>query len=42
MSRAFGDSTLKEHISSDPDVIVEMIEDEAEFIILAGDSLWKV
>jgi len=42
MSRAFGDNTLKEHISSDPDVIVEMMDSEAEFIILASDGLWKV
>ena len=32
----------KEHISSEPDVVVQMIKSEAEFIILAGDGLWKV
>ncbi|KAH7662086.1 Protein phosphatase 2C family protein [Dioscorea alata] len=33
MSRTFGDSTLKEHISSDPDVVIETIDDDAEMII---------
>ena len=42
MSWAFGDSTLKEHISSDPDVAAEIIDSEAEFIILGSDGLWKV
>ncbi|XVF86131.1 hypothetical protein PTKIN_Ptkin18bG0016100 [Pterospermum kingtungense] len=43
MTRAFGDGKLKEHISSEPDVMVEMIDpDTDQFIILASDSLWKV
>lgn len=42
MSRAFGDKSLKIHLSSEPHVIVEMIGDDAEFIILASDGLWKV
>ncbi|XP_038988067.1 probable protein phosphatase 2C 58, partial [Phoenix dactylifera] len=42
MSRSFGDRTLKEHISSDPDVVIEDIDEDAEFIILASDGLWKV
>ncbi|KAG1368310.1 putative protein phosphatase 2C 62 [Cocos nucifera] len=42
MSRSFGDGTLKEHISSDPDVVIEDIDEDAEFIILASDGLWKV
>lgn len=42
VARAFGDKSLKEHLSSEPDVTVEAIDDSAEFIILASDGLWKV
>ncbi|CAM0906052.1 unnamed protein product [Alopecurus aequalis] len=42
MSRAFGDRTLKEHISSDPDVAIEDVGDDTEFVVLASDGLWKV
>lgn len=42
VARAFGDKSLKEHLSSEPDVAVEMIDDDTEFIILASDGLWKV
>ncbi|XP_021287829.1 probable protein phosphatase 2C 39 [Herrania umbratica] len=42
VSRAFGDKSLKEHLSSEPDVTVEMIGDDTELIILASDGLWKV
>ncbi|KAK9265763.1 hypothetical protein L1049_000168 [Liquidambar formosana] len=42
VARAFGDKSLKEHLSSEPDVVVEMIDDKTEFIILASDGLWKV
>ncbi|EOY13070.1 Phosphatase 2C family protein [Theobroma cacao] len=42
VSRAFGDKSLKEHLSSEPDVTVEMIGDDMELIILASDGLWKV
>ena len=42
MARAFGDKSLKEHLSSEPDVTVEMIDDDTELIILASDGLWKV
>ena len=42
MARAFGDKSLKEHLSSEPDVMVEMIDDDTELIILASDGLWKV
>ncbi|MED6125439.1 hypothetical protein PIB30_068588 [Stylosanthes scabra] len=42
VSRAFGDKSLKKHLSSDPYVTVELIGDGAEFIILASDGLWKV
>ncbi|XP_027910446.1 probable protein phosphatase 2C 39 [Vigna unguiculata] len=42
VSRAFGDKSLKVHLSSEPHVMVEKIGDDAEFVILASDGLWKV
>ncbi|KAH8494343.1 hypothetical protein H0E87_020923 [Populus deltoides] len=42
VARAFGDKNLKEHLSSEPDVAMEMIDDDADCIILASDGLWKV
>ncbi|KAI9187302.1 hypothetical protein LWI28_026580 [Acer negundo] len=42
VARAFGDKSLKIHLSSEPHVEVEMIDDDTEFIILASDGLWKV
>ncbi|KAL4366511.1 hypothetical protein GQ457_05G024030 [Hibiscus cannabinus] len=43
MTRAFGDGRLKQHITSEPDVRMEMMDPNCdEFIILASDGLWKV
>ncbi|XP_011100357.1 probable protein phosphatase 2C 58 [Sesamum indicum] len=42
VARAFGDKSLKRHLSSEPDTAVEIIDDDVEFIILASDGLWKV
>lgn len=42
VARAFGDKSLKRHLSSEPDIIVEMIDVDTDFIILASDGLWKV
>ncbi|KAB2044017.1 hypothetical protein ERO13_D01G048400v2 [Gossypium hirsutum] len=42
VARAFGDKSLKEHLSSEPDVTVEIIDDDTELLILASDGLWKV
>lgn len=42
VARAFGDKSLKRHLSSEPDVSVEVIDDDAEFVILASDGIWKV
>ncbi|RDY05382.1 putative protein phosphatase 2C 39, partial [Mucuna pruriens] len=42
VSRAFGDKSLKKHLSSDPYVTLEVIDDDAELVILASDGLWKV
>ncbi|CAN1230913.1 Probable protein phosphatase 2C 58 [Linum perenne] len=41
-ARAFGDRSLKVHLSSEPDVSEESVDDEAEFLILASDGVWKV
>ncbi|MED6155302.1 hypothetical protein PIB30_003901 [Stylosanthes scabra] len=42
VSRAFGDKSLKKHLSSEPHVTVELVQDDVEFLILASDGLWKV
>ncbi|XP_042506096.1 probable protein phosphatase 2C 39 [Macadamia integrifolia] len=42
VARAFGDKSLKRHLSSEPHVTVEMIDDDTEFAIFASDGLWKV
>ncbi|KAL2331405.1 hypothetical protein Fmac_018986 [Flemingia macrophylla] len=42
VSRAFGDKSLKKHLSSEPFVTLEVIDDDAELVILASDGLWKV
>ncbi|KAK4758934.1 hypothetical protein SAY87_020235 [Trapa incisa] len=42
VARAFGDKSLKIHLSSEPDVTVEMIDNDVDFIILASDGIWKV
>ena len=42
VARAFGDKSLKDHLSSEPDVAMEMIDDDTDCIILASDGLWKV
>lgn len=42
VARAFGDKSLKEHLSSEPDLTVENIDDDTECIILASDGIWHV
>ncbi|GAA0187568.1 protein phosphatase [Lithospermum erythrorhizon] len=42
VARAFGDKSLKIHLSSEPDVAIEGIDDGIDLIILASDGLWKV
>ncbi|CAA0815989.1 Probable protein phosphatase 2C 39 [Striga hermonthica] len=42
VARAFGDKSLKEHLSSEPHVAVDVIDDDTEFMILASDGIWKV
>ncbi|KAI7746711.1 hypothetical protein M8C21_001502 [Ambrosia artemisiifolia] len=42
VARAFSDKRMKKHLSSEPDVSMEVIDDDSEFIILASDGIWKV
>ncbi|XP_062105964.1 probable protein phosphatase 2C 58 isoform X1 [Humulus lupulus] len=42
VARAFGDKSLKIHLSSEPDVSILPIEEDVEFLILASDGIWKV
>ncbi|XP_015577264.2 probable protein phosphatase 2C 28 isoform X2 [Ricinus communis] len=42
MTRAFGDGRLKDHITSEPNLIAKIIDKGVEFLILASDGLWKV
>lgn len=42
VARAFGDHSLKTHLSSEPDVRHVPINSNIEFVILASDGLWKV
>lgn len=42
VARAFGDRSLKKHLSSEPDVVEEPIDENTDFLILASDGLWKV
>jgi len=42
VARAFGDRSLKKHLSSEPYVIDETITENSDFLILASDGLWKV
>lgn len=42
VARAFGDRSLKKHLSSEPDITDEIIDETADCLILASDGLWKV
>lgn len=42
VARAFGDRSLKKHLSSEPHVDEEPIDENTDFLILASDGLWKV
>ncbi|KAI4322701.1 hypothetical protein L6164_022371 [Bauhinia variegata] len=42
VARAFGDKSLKMHLSSEPDVVIETVDEAAEFLILASDGIWQV
>ncbi|MBA0776491.1 hypothetical protein Gotri_011477, partial [Gossypium trilobum] len=38
VARAFGDKSLKKHLTSEPDVSIETTDDDTDLIILAGDE----
>ncbi|KAL3686431.1 hypothetical protein R1sor_009005 [Riccia sorocarpa] len=42
VARAFGDKSLKVHLSAQPDIADIKIDQDTEFLILASDGLWKV
>ncbi|KAK9076827.1 hypothetical protein SSX86_005161 [Deinandra increscens subsp. villosa] len=42
VARAFGDQSLKAHLSSEPDIRHVPIDATTELVILASDGLWKV
>ncbi|KAJ6958693.1 protein phosphatase 2C 44 [Populus alba x Populus x berolinensis] len=42
VARAFGDRSLRAHLSSEPDVRYVPIDSTMDFVILASDGLWKV
>ncbi|KAJ1698040.1 hypothetical protein LUZ63_006552 [Rhynchospora breviuscula] len=42
VARAFGDQSLKAHLSSEPAIRYVPINSSIEFVILASDGLWKV
>ncbi|XP_057869224.1 probable protein phosphatase 2C 20 [Cryptomeria japonica] len=42
MSRAFGDYTLKAHITVEPDIWDDELTADDEFFIIASDGLWHV
>ncbi|WMV37666.1 hypothetical protein MTR67_031051 [Solanum verrucosum] len=42
IAKVFGDKYLKRDLSSDPNVAIELIDNDVDLIILASDGLWKV
>lgn len=42
VARAFGDGSLKKHLSSEPHIEEVPIDADTDFFILASDGLWKV
>ncbi|KAB2032699.1 hypothetical protein ES319_D05G393900v1 [Gossypium barbadense] len=42
VARAFGDKSLKKHLTSEPDVSIETTDDDTDLKILASDGLWKL
>ena len=42
VARAFGDKSLKVHLSATPDIKELNVEEDTEILILASDGLWKV
>lgn len=42
VSRAFGDRPLKRYVPATPDVNVQSLSFEDEFIVMASDGVWDV
>ncbi|XP_010535496.1 PREDICTED: probable protein phosphatase 2C 9 isoform X2 [Tarenaya hassleriana] len=42
VSRAFGDKSLKTHLSSEPDIKEVTLDSSTDILVLASDGLWKV
>lgn len=42
VARAFGDKSLKVHLSATPDIKEIKVDDKTELLILGSDGLWKV
>jgi len=42
VARAFGDKSLKVHLSAQPDIKQVKVDDRTDLLILASDGLWKV
>ena len=42
VARAFGDKSLKVHLSAQPDIKDIEVDDKTELLILGSDGLWKV
>jgi protein phosphatase 1L len=42
VARAFGDKSLKVHLSAQPDIKRVTVDDRTDLLILASDGLWKV
>ncbi|XP_010521180.1 PREDICTED: probable protein phosphatase 2C 9 isoform X2 [Tarenaya hassleriana] len=42
VSRAFGDKSLKTHLSSEPDIKEVTLDSNTDILVLASDGLWKV
>ncbi|KAL3694107.1 hypothetical protein R1sor_007758 [Riccia sorocarpa] len=42
MSRAFGDSDMKKHLSVHPDIWDQKLLEDDEFFVIASDGLWHV
>lgn len=42
VSRAFGDRPLKRYVLATPDVCVQTLSFEDEFVVMASDGVWDV
>lgn len=42
IARAFGDKSLKQHMSAKPDMVDLLVDLSCEFLILASNGLWSM